>query len=102
MRLGELHAILDRARADGYAENVNETSLGLQCMAVPITAAGGATVAAMTLCVPSGRIDRRRRMALLADLRAAGPARIGNTSRDPQTPGHGLTSNVGRGTDRNE
>jgi hypothetical protein len=26
----------------------------------------------MTLCVPSGRIDRRRRAALLADLRAAG------------------------------
>ena len=61
MRLDELHAILDRARADGHAENVNETSLGLECMAVPITAAGGATVAAITLCVPSGRIDRGRR-----------------------------------------
>ena len=72
MRLDEVHAILDRARADGYAENVNETSLGLECIAVPITAAGGATVAAMTLCVPSGRIDRRRRRVLLADLRAAG------------------------------
>jgi DNA-binding IclR family transcriptional regulator len=72
MRLDELHAILDRARADGYAENVNETSLGLECIAVPVTAAGGATIAAMTLCVPSGRIDRGRRRLLLADLRAAG------------------------------
>jgi DNA-binding IclR family transcriptional regulator len=72
MRRDELHQILDRARADGYAENVNETALGLRCMAVPITAAGGATVAAMTLCVPSGRIDRRRRGLLIADLRAAG------------------------------
>jgi DNA-binding IclR family transcriptional regulator len=72
MRPGELDRVLHRARAEGYAENVNETSLGLHCLAVPIVAAGGATVAAMTLCVPSGRIDRRRRTALLADLRAAG------------------------------
>jgi DNA-binding IclR family transcriptional regulator len=72
MRLDELHAILDRARAEGYAENVNETSLGLRCIAVPITASDGTTVAAMTLCVPSGRIDRRRRRLMLADLRAAG------------------------------
>jgi DNA-binding IclR family transcriptional regulator len=72
LRPGELDRILDRARAEGYAENVNETSLGLHCLAVPIVAAGGATVAAMTLCVPSGRIDRRRRMVLLADLRTAG------------------------------
>jgi DNA-binding IclR family transcriptional regulator len=72
LRPGELDRILDRARAEGYAENVNETSLGLRCLAVPIVAAGGATVAAMTLCVPSGRIDRRRRMVLLADLRTAG------------------------------
>jgi DNA-binding IclR family transcriptional regulator len=68
----ELHRILDRARSDGYAENVNETSLGLRCMAVPVTAAGGATVAAMTLCVPAGRIDGARRRRMLADLRAAG------------------------------
>jgi IclR family acetate operon transcriptional repressor len=72
MRLAEIHEILDRARADGYAENVNETSLGLRCMAVPITAPDGATVAAITLCVPSGRIDRRRRRLMLADLRSAG------------------------------
>jgi DNA-binding IclR family transcriptional regulator len=72
LRPDELDRILDRARAEGYAENVNETSLGLHCLAVPIVAAGGATVAAMTLCVPSGRIDRRRRTVLLADLRTAG------------------------------
>jgi DNA-binding IclR family transcriptional regulator len=72
MRPGELDRVLERARSEGYAENVNETSLGLHCLAVPIVAAGGATVAAMTLCVPSGRIDRRRRAVLLADLRTAG------------------------------
>jgi len=32
----------------------------------------GETVAAMTLCVPAGRIDGRRRRSMLADLRAAG------------------------------
>jgi DNA-binding IclR family transcriptional regulator len=67
----ELHRILDRARVQGFAENVNETSLGLRCMAVPITA-GDTTVAAMTFCVPTGRIDGPRRRRLLADLKAAG------------------------------
>jgi DNA-binding IclR family transcriptional regulator len=71
LELRELHRILDRARIHGFAENVNETSLGLRCMAVPITARGG-TVAAMTFCVPAGRIDGPRRRRLLADLKAAG------------------------------
>ena len=95
MRLDELHAILERARADGYAENVNETSLGLECMAVPITGAGGATVAAMTLCVPSGRIDRRRRRRMLADLRAAGLRASATLRAIHQPPG---TADVERRT----
>ena len=89
MRLDELHAILDRARADGHAENVNETSLGLECMAVPITAAGGATVAAITLCVPSGRIDRGRRRRMLADLRSAGLRASATLRAIHQPPGTG-------------
>ncbi len=72
MEARELRAILDRARADGYAESIDETSRGLHCIAVPISAADGATTAAMTLCVPSGRMDRGRRRLMLADLRAAG------------------------------
>jgi DNA-binding IclR family transcriptional regulator len=72
MRLHELHAVLERARRDGYAENVNETSLGLQCLAVPITGVAGQPLAAMTLCVPTGRIDAGRRRRMLADLRTAG------------------------------
>jgi DNA-binding IclR family transcriptional regulator len=89
MRLDELHAILDRARADGHADNVNETSLGLECMAVPITAAGGATVAAITLCVPSGRIDRGRRRRMLADLRSAGLRASATLRAIHQPPGTG-------------
>ena len=53
-------------------ENVDETALGLRCLAVPVTGRCGETVAAMTLCVPAGRIDGRRRRSMLADLRAAG------------------------------
>jgi DNA-binding IclR family transcriptional regulator len=70
--LDEVHRILDRVRARGYAENVDETSRGLRCMAVPVTGASGTTVAAMTLCVPTGRIDASRRARMLADLRASG------------------------------
>jgi IclR family KDG regulon transcriptional repressor len=70
--LDEVHEILDLVRANGYAENVDETALGLRCLAVPVTGPCGETVAAMTLCVPSGRIDGRRRRQMLADLRAAG------------------------------
>jgi DNA-binding IclR family transcriptional regulator len=70
--LDEVHEILDLVRANGYAENVDETALGLRCLAVPVTGPCAETVAAMTLCVPAGRIDRRRRRQMLADLRAAG------------------------------
>lgn len=69
--LGELHRILGRARANGYAENVNETALGLTCLAVPITGTGGRVLAAMTLCVPAGRMDAARRERMLADLAVA-------------------------------
>jgi len=70
--LDQVHEILGLVRANGYAENVDETALGLRCLAVPVTGRRGETVAAMTLCVPAGRIDGRRRRRMLADLRAAG------------------------------
>jgi DNA-binding IclR family transcriptional regulator len=83
--LGELHRILGRARANGYAESVNETSLGLSCMAVPITGGGGHVLAALTLCVPAGRMDGPRRALLLADLRVAG-ARVSASVRAIHKP----------------
>jgi DNA-binding IclR family transcriptional regulator len=64
-----LVALLARVRDDGFAENIEETALGLHCLAVPIHDARGRARAAMTLCVPIGRIAPARRDVLLADLR---------------------------------
>lgn len=66
--LAELEQILARVRRVGYAENVEETALGLHCIAAPIRNGRGRTLAAMTLCVPTGRIDRVRRSRLRIDL----------------------------------
>jgi IclR family KDG regulon transcriptional repressor len=67
----ELVALLARVREDGFAENIEETAPGLHCLAVPIRDSRGRALAAMTLCVPIGRIDPARRDVLLADLRSS-------------------------------
>lgn len=72
--LGELHEILDRVRGDGYAENHEETAAGLYTASVPIVNESGAVLAAMTICVPTSRLDEDRRERILADLIAAGRA----------------------------
>jgi DNA-binding IclR family transcriptional regulator len=66
----DLLRLLARARDDGFAENVEETALGLHCLAVPVRNGRGRALAAMTVCVPTGRIDLARREVLLTDLRA--------------------------------
>ena len=68
--LPDLLGLLARARDDGFAENVEETALGLHCIAVPVRNGRGRALAAMTVCVPTGRIDPARREVLLTDLRA--------------------------------
>lgn len=68
--LDELHAILVQTRRRGYGENVDETALGLHCIAVPL-GPPGRVQAAITLCVPSGRMSPARRRELLRDLLAA-------------------------------
>lgn len=68
--IGELLAILREARRRGYGENVDETALGLHCIAAPLGPSGRVS-AAITLCVPSGRMNAARKRELLADLRAA-------------------------------
>jgi IclR family KDG regulon transcriptional repressor len=67
----DLLQLLAQVREDGVAENVEETALGLHCIAVPVRNGRGRALAAMTVCVPTGRIDRARRDVLLADLRAS-------------------------------
>lgn len=68
--LGDLHRILAECRERGYAENIDETALGLHCVAVPV-GPRGAVVAAITLCVPSGRMTQARKREMLPDLLAA-------------------------------
>jgi IclR family acetate operon transcriptional repressor len=84
--LEELAAILREARRRGYAENVDETALGLHCLAVPV-GPPGRVVAAITLCVPSGRMSGARRREMLPDLmRAARDIVPSPLDRDPASP----------------
>jgi DNA-binding IclR family transcriptional regulator len=65
--LAELLRILGEARRRGYAENVDETALGLHCLAVPV-GPPGRVVAAITLCIPTGRMSAARRREMIPDL----------------------------------
>lgn len=66
----ELLRILRQARRRGYAENIDETALGLHCIAVPV-GPPGRVAAALTFCVPSGRMTPARRRVMIDDLMAA-------------------------------
>ena len=68
----ELLAILDEVRANGFAENWEETAVGLYAASVPVLNAGGSILAALTACVPTSRINSQRREAILTDLKDAG------------------------------
>jgi DNA-binding IclR family transcriptional regulator len=70
--VAELGAIFERVLADGYAENHEETAVGLYAVSVPVTNGVGATLAALTVCVPTSRMSPERRGAIVADLKAAG------------------------------
>jgi DNA-binding IclR family transcriptional regulator len=84
--LKELMGILREARRRGYAENIDETALGLHCLAAPI-GPPGRVVAAITLCVPSGRMTTGRRRQMLSDLiRAAGEIVPSPLDGDPVSP----------------
>jgi len=65
--LDELFAILREARRRGYGENIDETALGLHCLAVPV-GPPGRVAAAVTLCVPTGRMSAARRREMLTEL----------------------------------
>lgn len=63
----ELMEILSQARRRGYAENIDETALGLHCLAVPV-GSPGRVMAAITFCVPTGRMSAARRREMIPDL----------------------------------
>ncbi len=68
----ELLDYLNDVRTRGYAENYEETAIGLYTVSVPLRNAAGSVLAALTVCVPTSRMDDERRARLIRDLLAAG------------------------------
>jgi IclR family transcriptional regulator, blcABC operon repressor len=68
----ELLGILSRVRERGYAENDQETAVGLFTVSVPVRGANDAVVAAFTVCVPTSRMSPDRHDRLVRDLIASG------------------------------
>jgi DNA-binding IclR family transcriptional regulator len=68
--IGELLAVLREARRRGYAQNIDETAIGLHCIAAPL-GPPGRVIGAITMCVPSGRMSPARERELLPDLTQA-------------------------------
>ena len=66
-----LRAELAAIRAQGYAELDDELEPELASLAVTVRGASGAAVAFIGVSGPSGRLDARRRRALLGPLRTA-------------------------------
>ena len=67
-----LRAELAAIRAQGYAELDGELEPELASLAVTVRGVSGAAVAFIGVSGPGGRLDARRRRALLGPLRAAG------------------------------
>jgi DNA-binding IclR family transcriptional regulator len=65
-----LRAELERVRAQGFAELEDELEPALASLAVPVPSAGGPPRAFLGVSGPSGRLDARRRRALVAPARA--------------------------------
>jgi IclR family transcriptional regulator, KDG regulon repressor len=82
--LDELCGILRRARRRGYAENVDETSLGLHCLAAPV-GPPGRVAAAITFCVPTGRMSATRKREMLPDLLRAARELVSDHAVDETT-----------------
>jgi DNA-binding IclR family transcriptional regulator len=70
--VAELQAILEGVRERGYAENWEETAEGLYAASVPVVNGEGATIAALTTCIPVSRITPDRRDRIVADLMRLG------------------------------
>jgi IclR family acetate operon transcriptional repressor len=92
VKLGGIEALrrlLAQVRERGWAQSIDETALGLHCVAVAL-APVGPTPAAITFCVPSGRMSPARATELAVDLRRAA-AQLGggqaNFERSGPAPG---------------
>ena len=70
--VNELLDILREVNRAGFAENQDETAVGLHTISVPVRNAGRSVLAALTMCIPTSRITAPRRHELIADMTAAG------------------------------
>ena len=70
--VNELLEILREVRTNGFAENRDETAVGLHAISVPVRNGAGSVLAALTMCVPTSRMTPARRQALVTDMREAG------------------------------
>ena len=70
--VNELLAILREVRRLGYAQNEEETAIGLHTISVPVCNASGSVLAALTMCIPTSRLTPKRRVEMVADMREAG------------------------------
>ncbi|WP_084648109.1 IclR family transcriptional regulator C-terminal domain-containing protein [Paracoccus sp. J39] len=70
----ELFAQLMQARAQGYAEEIEESEAGVRCMAVPVLDHAGKSVAAISIAFPLIRFDETRKSEYVRLLTAAGRA----------------------------
>lgn len=61
-----LVAQIRRARAQGYAVELNETNAHAGCVAAPVLDATGRCVAAISIVAPEQRMQRKQREALIA------------------------------------
>ena len=61
--VAELHEILDGVRRVGFAENDEDTAAGLYTASVPVVNEQGTVLAAVTVCVPTSRVQPARRGA---------------------------------------
>jgi IclR family acetate operon transcriptional repressor len=70
--VAELQTILDAVRANGYAENWEETAEGLYAASVPVRNDEGVTLAALTTLIPISRMSPERRAVIVEELQELG------------------------------
>jgi DNA-binding IclR family transcriptional regulator len=66
----EFLGVLDQARREGYATEVEESSVNLSCFSAPVLGPDGMARAGLTICVPKHDVDAARSAELIREVRA--------------------------------
>jgi DNA-binding IclR family transcriptional regulator len=81
----QLRATMESVRRNGFAIEENETDIGVMCIAAPAFE-DGRVVAAISLSVPSARVEPAKRQQLIHAVRDAAAKLTAALSRQPITP----------------